>query len=214
MILIKSPTELTTSATDLFLAIECIIIMIVLWRSPAGEPWRISLWFWVFGLLAFSSFIGTVAHGMEMQASRREALFLPIFLCLGVVVGLFVAGALYDLKGGEMAKGLVWLCVGVTVIFFVLIQLVDKVLILFVIIEALAIIGTLAIYAYLAFTHGLKGSEWIFFAILISLMAMGVQTSKVSMKILFPFDHNGIFHLVEMVALAMLGWGLRIGMKP
>lgn len=214
MILIKSPTELTTSATDLFLAIECVFILIVLWRAPAGDPWRTSLWCWVFGLLAFSSFIGAVAHGMDMQASRREALFLPIFLCLGVVIALFVAGALYDLHGRDMAKGLIWLSVALTGIFFVLIQLFDRALILFIIIEALAIIGTLAIYAYLAFTHRLKGSEWISLAILLSLIAIGVQASKVSMKILFPFDHNGIFHLMEMVALAMLGWGLRIGMKP
>ena len=79
MILVKSPTELTTSATDLFLAIECALIMIFLWQAPAVDRWRTYLWCWFFGLLAFSSFLGAVAHGLDMQASRREAFFLPIF---------------------------------------------------------------------------------------------------------------------------------------
>jgi len=214
MILIKSPTELTTSATDLFLAIECAFIMIGLWRAPAVDRWRTSLWCWVFGLLAFSSFMGVVAHGLAMQASRREALFIPLFLCLGVVVALLVIGALLDWRGRDMAKRLLWLSVAVTIIFFVLVQLVYGALIIFIIIEALAIIGALAIYSFLAVTHRLKGAEFISLAILLSLVAAGMLASQVSMKVLFPFDQNGVFHLIEIVALATLGWGLRIGMKP
>ena len=97
---------------------------------------------------------------------------------------------------------------------FVLVRLFDGVLIILVIIEALAILFTLAVYSFLAVNDRLNGSAFISLAILLSLVAAGVQASPVSMKILFPFDHNGIFHLIEMAALAMLGWGLRIGMKP
>ena len=214
MILIKSPTELTTSATDLFLAIECVFILIGLWRALAVDRWRTSLWCWVFGLLAFSSFMGAVAHGLDKQSSMREALWLPLFLCLGVAVALLVAGALLDWRGRDMAKRLVGLIAAVSIIFFVLGRFFDSALIIFVNYEALAIIGTLAIYSFLAVTQRLKGSGWISLAILLSLVAAGVQASHVSMKVLFPFDHNGIFHLIEMVALAMLGWGLKVGMKP
>jgi len=214
MILVKSPTELTTSATDLFLAIECVIIMIVLWRVPAGDRWRTSLWSWVFGLLTFSSFLGAVAHGLNLKASIREALFVPIFLGLGAVVALLAAGALFDWYGRDRAKRFLWLSVAVTIIFFVLGRFFSGSLILLVIIEALAILFALAVYSFLAVTHRLKGSAVISLAILLSLAAAGVQANPVSMKILFPFDHNGIFHLIEIAALAMLGWGLRSGMKP
>ncbi|MGA3086555.1 MAG: hypothetical protein ABSE95_17490 [Thermodesulfobacteriota bacterium] len=214
MILIKSPTELTTSATDLFLAIECVFIIICLWRALAVDRWRTSLWCWVFGLLAFSFFMGSVAHGLDKQASMREALWMLLFLCLGVAVALLVAGALFDWRGRDMAKRLVWLIAAASIIFFVLSRFFDGALIIFVIYEALAIICTLAIYSFLAVTHRLKGSGLISLAILLSIVAAGVQASHVSMKVLFPFDHNGIFHLIEMVTLATLGWGLRIGMKP
>lgn len=145
MILVRSPTELTTSATDLFLAIECVFIMIVLYRTPAGDLWRTSLWCWVFGLLTFSSFLGAVAHGLDMQASIREALFLPIFLGLGAVVALLAAGALLDWYGRDRAKRFLWLSVSVTIIFFVLVRLFDGAMILLVIIEALAILFALAV---------------------------------------------------------------------
>ena len=87
-------------------------------------------------------------------------------------------------------------------------------MIILVIIESLAILFALAVYFFLAVADKLNGSAFIFLAILLSLVAAGVQASPVSMKILFPFGHNGIFHLIEMAALAMLGWGLRSGMKP
>jgi hypothetical protein len=214
MILIKFPTELTTGATDLFLGFECVFIMIYLWRTPAADRWRTSLWCWVFGLLAFSSFLGAVAHGLDMPASMRKAFWVPIFLCLGVVVALFAAGALLDWYGRDMAEHLVWLSVTVTIMCFVLVRLFDGALIIFVIIEALTIICALAIYSFLAVTQRLKGAEFISLAILLSIVAVGAQASHISMQILFPFDHNGIFHLIEIVALAILGMGLRIGMKP
>jgi hypothetical protein len=214
MILVKSPTELTTSATDLVLAIECAIIIIILWQAPAVDRWRTYLWCWFFGLLAFSSFLGAVAHGVHMPASCREGLFIPIFLGLGVIVVLLAAGALLDWTGRDTTIGLVWLSVAVSIILFLLGRLFKGALIIFVIYEALALVGALAIYSSLAVTHRLKGSVFISLAILLSLAAAGVQTRQVSMKILFPFDHNGIFHLIEMAALAILGFGLRIGMKP
>ncbi|MBI4764576.1 MAG: hypothetical protein HY787_08225 [Deltaproteobacteria bacterium] len=214
MTLVKSPTELTTSATDLLLAIECLLIMIFLWQAPAFDRWRTYLWCSFFGLLAISSFFGALAHGLDMQASRREAFFGPIFLSLGVVVVLLAAGALFDWSGRDMAKRLVWLAVPLSIILFISGRFFKSALVIFIIYEALAFLAALAIYSFLAVTHKLDGSVFISLAILLSLVAAGAQASPVSMKIHFPFDHNGIFHLIEMAALALLGWGLKIGMKP
>jgi hypothetical protein len=51
-------------------------------------------------------------------------------------------------------------------------------------------------------------------AISLNLAAAAVQASSVSFEIFVPFDHNGVFHLVQMVALATLGLGLRLGTAP
>jgi hypothetical protein len=214
MILVKSPTELTTGATDLLLAIECVLIMIFLWQTPAVDRWRTYLWCGFFGLLTFSSFFGALAHGLDMEASRRQALFLPTFLGLGVVVVLLAAGAVADWYGRSLAKPLLGFCLAVSIILFLGGRFFKSALVIFVIYEALALLVALAVYSYLAVTDKLKGSVFISLAILLSLVAAGVQASPVSMKILFPFDHNGLFHLMGTAALAMLGWGLRMGMKP
>jgi hypothetical protein len=145
MILVKSPIELTTSVTDMFLAIECLFIMIYLWLDSSVDRWRTSLWCWVFGLLAFSSFIGAIAHGLEMQASVREALWMPLYLSLGIIVALFIIGALSDLAGRDTAKRLLWLSVAVGIMFFILVLLFNGAFIIFIIYEAMAMILALAI---------------------------------------------------------------------
>jgi len=214
MMLTESPTELTTSATDMLLAIECACIMIYLWKAPAADRWRTSLWCWVFGLLAFSSFTGAAAHGIEMQDSTREALWVPLYISLGIVVALFAVGALYDLAGRDTAKRLVWPGVASGFLFFVLVHLFNGAFIIFVIYEAIALICALAIYSFLSVTSRLKGAATVSSAILLNIAAAGVQAGGVHIEIIFPFDHNGVFHLIQVVALVILGLGLRMGMKP
>lgn len=211
--MIKSPTELTTGATDLFLAIECFFILIYLWRAPADERWKTSLWSWVFGLLAFSSFLGAMAHGLEMRDSISEVLWIPLYLSLGIVVALFVVGAIFDLAGRGMAKRLVLPGIAAGFVFLGLVQFFDGLFIIFVIYEAIALVFALSVYSFLSVSRRLKGAGIIALAILLTIAAAGVQASHASMNIFIPFDHNGLFHLIQIPAMAMLGWGLKIGMK-
>ncbi len=74
--------------------------------------------------------------------------------------------------------------------------------------------AALAIYSFLAVTRRLEGAGVMAAAILLNLAAAGVQESGVSFNMVFPFDSNGAFHLVQMVGLATLGLGLRMSMKP
>ncbi len=214
MTLIASPTEITTSATDVVLAIECVVVLAYLWRTPTGDRWRIGLWCWVFGLLAFASCLGAVAHGLEMPGSLRAALWKPLYLSLGFLVALFLVGGLFDWHGRAIAKRLVPWSLGLGGIFFGLTEFLKGGFIIFLIYEAAAMASALAIYSFLAATHRLKGAGVVAAAIIINLVAAGVQASSVSIKIFVPFDHNGVFHLVQMVGIATLGLGLRIGMEP
>jgi len=210
---IASPTELTTSITDAFLSIECIAILIYLWRSPTGDRWRVSLWCWAFGLLAFASLAGAVAHGLEMPNAFRAALWKPLYLTLGLLVALFLVGAFFDWRGRAVAIRLVPWAIGLGGIFLVVTQFLKGGFIIFVIYETAAMVSALAIYSFLAATHRLKGAAVVAMAIFLNLVAAGLQASSVSSKVFVPLDHNGIFHLVQMVGIATLGLGLRIGMK-
>jgi hypothetical protein len=198
----NSPTELTTSATDAVLAIECAIVLAYLWRSPTGDRWRIGLWCWVFGLLAFASFLGSVAHGLAMPESLNAALWKPLNLSLGILLGLFLVGAAFDWHGRVVARRLVPWSIGLGGIFFGLTELLDGGFNIFLAYEGAAMAGAL------------RGAGVVALAISLTLAAAAAQASSVSFQLFVPFDHNGVFHLVQMVALATLGLGLRVGMAP
>jgi len=214
MTLVASPTEITTSATDLVLAIECVVVLAGLRRTPAGDSWRIGLWSWVFGLLAFVSLLGAAAHGLEMSDALRAAIWKPLYLSLGLLVGLFLVGAFYDWQGRVVAVRLVPWSIGLGIMFYGLTEVFDGQFIIFIIYEAAAMTSAWVIYSFLAATHRLPGAGVVAAAIFLNLVAAGIQASSMSLTILVPFDHNGLFHVVQMVGVASLGLGLRMGMEP
>jgi hypothetical protein len=212
VVIVDQPAELTTSATDAVLAIECAVVLAILWRTPTGDRWRIGLWCWAFGLLAVASSLGAVAHGFEMPQTLRAALWKPLYLSLGLVLGLFLVGACFDWQGPAFARRLVPWSIGLGGVFFGVTQLLDGAFIVFVVYEAAAMTSAFAIYIFLAATQRLRGAGVVAAAIFLNLAAAATQASSVSFKIAVPFDHNGVFHLVQMVAIATLGLGLRLGM--
>lgn len=213
MPLINSPTELTTSATDALLAIECILIIVCLQRTAPADRWRTNLWCSVFALLAIASFLGALVHGLEMPKPMRTALWTPLYLSLGILVVLFIVGAVADWRGRVAAIRLVPWGLGVSAAFFGLTALLGGAFIVFIVYAAAVLLSALAIYIFLAASHRLKGAAIVALAILLNLVAAAVQASNISIHLIFPFDHNGLFHLVQMVSTAILGWGLHLGMK-
>jgi hypothetical protein len=213
MAFIASPTEMTTSATDVVLAIECVVVLACLRRKPTGDPWRSGLWSWVSGLLAFVSFLGAAAHGLEMPDSLRAAIWKPLYLSLGLLVGLFLVGAFFDWQGRVVAMRLVPWSIGLGIIFFGLTEVLNGNFIIFILYEAAAMASALVIYSFLAATHRLPGAGIVAIAIFLNLVAAGVQASSMAFTMLVPFDNNGVFHLVQMVGIATLGLGLRMGMR-
>lgn len=196
------------------LAIECVVVLVCLWRTPTGDRWRTGLWCWVFGLLAFVSLLGSAAHGLEMAHSWRAALWKPLYLSLGLLVALFLVGAFFDWCGRVVAGRLVPWSLGVGIIFFGLTEFLDGGFIIFLVYEAVAMAGALAIYSFLAATHQLKGAGIVALAIFLNLAAAAIQASSLSFTFWVPFDHNGVFHLIQMLVIAVLGLGLYLGLKP
>ncbi len=214
MMMTPSPTELTTSATDAVLALECILIAAYLRHTGTVDRWRAGLWCWILGLIAFSAFLGAVAHGFEMPGSMYAALWKPLYLSLGILIGLFLVGAVYDWRGRIAAGRLVPWSIGGGVAFLGVTEIVRGPFIVFAVYEAAVMLSVLAIYVFLAATHRLKGAGVVSVAIVLNLAAAGAQASDLSVRIWVPFDHNGIFHLVQMAGAGMLGLGLRFGMQP
>ncbi len=213
MPLITSPTELTTSATDALLAIECAVIIALLLRTAPADRWRTNLWCSVFALLATASFLGALAHGLEMPTPMRTTLWTPLYLSLGILVLLFIMGAVADWRGKVAAKRLVPWGIGMSAVFFGLTALLGGTFMVFIVYAATILLSALAIYTFLAVTHRVQGAAVMALAILLNLAAAAVQASNLSLHLVFPFDHNGLFHLVQILSTAILGLGVHLGME-
>lgn len=208
-----SATELTTAATDAALGVLCVALSLRLLTIRVKATWKRALWVWVLGLLGLASFLGTVAHGLDLSDSVRALLWLPLYFSLGLTVALFVVGGIYDWRGEATARALLPWALGIAVSFFLLTQLLGGAFLIFVAYEAAAMLAALAIYVCLGTAGRLAGAGMVTLGIGLSIVAAAVQASALSVRLIVPFDHNGLFHLVQLIATAALGSGLRRGLE-
>jgi hypothetical protein len=79
----------------------------------------------------------------------------------------------------------------------------------FVLYETAALLLAFAIYLRLA-VQGRSGAPAVAAAFALSLTAGAVQASGVGpVRLVWEFDHNGLFHLIELLGLLLLVVGLR-----
>lgn len=206
-----SPTELTTAATDVALAVLCLVLLVSLLRRPAGARWKKGLWASVFALLASASVLGAIAHGFDLSSSLRTALWRPLYLLLGLSVAMFLVGGIGDWRGERAARTVLPWALAAGVGFFALTQIADN-FGMFIAYEGVAMVATLGIYLCLWIGRRVPGAGMVTVGIVLTLAAAALQVSSLSARIIWDFDHNGLFHLVQLVAILVLARGLRQGM--
>jgi hypothetical protein len=211
MELIDIPTEQTTAATDALVAIIAAAFAVMLSIEGArSDPTKGRIWSATLGLLAVAAVLGAIAHGFQMSVRMNELLWMPLNLVLGVTVAVFVAGAVYDLRAFSLPRLLVPILLAVGVAFFFVTVLIPGSFLVFVIYEAVAMLFALVVYVVLAARQKLRGAAMMAAGVLLSIVAAAVQaTGAVRFKLIWEFDHNGAFHLIQMVGLVLLLIGLR-----
>ncbi len=213
MSLNPSATELTTAATDAALGILCLVLLGRLRRMPVREALKSMLWAWVFGLLAGGSFIGAVIHGLEIPPSLRSASWAVIYLSLALAVALFVVGAVGDWHGDAAARRLLPWSLATALAVFVLTGVFGGGFAIFIVYEAAAMLTALAIYVFLGARRRVQGANRVSAGIVLTLVAAAVQVSPLRARIVVPFDHNGLFHLIQMIATVTIASGVRRGLE-
>lgn len=206
MLIHHSPFERVTAITDVFMGLLAAFAALNI-SQLAG--FRYDLWAWTFGLLAVSSLLGAVAHGFQMSQRTNDRLWMPINLSLGLTLGLFVVASLFDLGGEQLARVALPIMLAVGVGFFLFTLWKPGTFMTFLAYEALAMIFALGAYGYLFFNDSLAGAGWLAVGILVTILAALVQaTGKAGKGIVWYFDNNGVFHVVQMLGLGLLWLGL------
>lgn len=207
MLIHPSPYERITALTDIFLGI------LAAWGAAqlfAFANFRHQIWAWTFCLLAIASFLGAIAHGFAMSTKTNDRLWMPINVALGLTLGLFVVGALFDLSGESLARQALPVMIALGFGFFLITILKPGTFMTFIIYEALAMLFALGIYGYLFFTSNLLGVGWMVLGVLVTIIAAVVQaTGKAGKSIFWYFDNNGVFHLIQMIGMVLLLIGLQ-----
>ncbi len=209
-----NPTELTTGATDALLGVLALGCAVYLSRYRQMDRWKVAIWTWMLGMLAAAALLGAVVHGFALSYGISQLLWRPLFFLLGLLVALFVVAAAYDMSGRLAARRALTLMIPLAVAFLGITQLASGMFLAFILYEALAMFLALGIYVSLAARRRLQGADLMAAAILLNIVAAAIQASgSVSFTLVWSFDHNGVFHLVQIVAVVVLMFGLRAALR-
>lgn len=212
MAFVAIPTEQTTAITDALLAVEAILLAVYLQRFLPNQRARARCWQALLLCTALVSLVGTVAHGIVMSKSAYELLWKPLLLFLGLVVANLVLAAVYDLFGPQAAKrSCPWL-VALAIGFFAVTFVPGVTFLVFILYEAAGMLFCLGCYGWLAWRGRLAGAGMLVAGILLQLVAAAVQANgPFTVHMIWAFDHNGLFHLIGMVATLVMVLGAARG---
>jgi hypothetical protein len=204
------PTEQSTALTDALLAAYSFFVVVSLWRRRSVVPLKTRLWMGVFIGLALAGGLGTFFHGLELDEVGEQLLWQPLNVALSLTIACIVAAAVLDRWGQAAARrafpGLVVVSAG----FFLFATFVSQAFLGFIIYEGAAMLFCLWVYATLALRRSLPGAVWMFIGVVLTLTAAAIQTLDfINFTLFLPFNSNGAFHLLQLVALTALWAGLR-----
>lgn len=210
MLIHSSPFERMTALTDMLLGILASYVAVQLAQFTGFKS---EVWSWIFGLLAFSSVLAAFAHGFEMTQKTNERMWMPLNLSLGIVLGLFVVGALFDLGGEIVARTVLPFMLAAGFGFFLVTIFVPGNFMTFIAYEAVAMLFSLGGYIFLTFKGTLPGAGWMLAGVFVTILAAVVQAiGKAGKSIFWHFDNNGVFHLIQMLGVVLLLAGLKMSM--
>ena len=213
---ISIPPEQTTAVTDLILAAQSMICLLLVRRTAENQGFSFSLWSWVFGLLCFASLLGTIVHGFELAPETMRTLWRPIYFALGLLVALIALAAISHFGHENISRRLLPAGIGIAFIFFAITQIWSDSFLLFVVYEAIMMMFALALYVRcIGCPIRYRGAGFLAAGVLLTLIAAAVDTqSTLRLQFVWAFDNHGIFHLIQMLGLLIISVGLYRSREP
>ena len=206
---IASESERVGAATDVLVAVVAIVCA---WRAHLmgrRQRFKARVWMSVFGLLAISAFLGSVSHALVLPDAIQDALWRPIYFALGITVALFVVGVIHDAWDETIARRWLGIMIGLGIAFYLVRTIISGSFLVFILYESAAMLFALGMYAMLALRRRAPGALQCSIGILFSLIAAALQaTARARIECVWTFDHNALFHVIQLPGLAFLSAGI------
>jgi len=204
---LDAPTELTTAATDVLLGLVCMACARYVRQygdgAPRLRPWRIA-----FGLFAAGALLSAAAHALHIPDHLYRVIWGPIYLSLGIAVAYFLIGVVHDVAPARLPL-LQPIILGLGVLCFAVATIFPTTFVVFLAWQGIGLLLAISVYLVLWRRRSLRGAGWISIGLLVSAAAAVIQgTGALSFTLIWPFDHNGVFHLVQVPGVVAIAYGL------
>jgi hypothetical protein len=210
MQVIDIPTERTTAITDAILAIFAISAIVYLSRIATQDPLKMKIWCGLFAFVAIAAALGAVVHGLVIPSRLKRVLWQPLALALALSVVMLSVGIAYDMWGIFAIRRVMPASLMLMLGFYALANFTSFGKILVVVLVTCILFFALFAYTVQAIRGQINGAWLMSVSFWVTIIAGIIQASRlVSFKFVWEFDHNGTFHLVQLLGLFLLILGLR-----
>lgn len=201
--------EATTAVTDLVLG--AVLVVGIPWLHQVTMRSRARLlWFIALALLAAASFLGAFVHGFALPPGMKRWLWQPMFVLLGLAMAFIAAGAIADWRGYPPARRALPYLVLAALGFYGVTVLAGGAYFIFVAFQAVVVLFAVAVYWRLGVQDHQRGGQLILAGLVLSLVAGVLQAMPgISIRVGWEFNHNGIYHLVQLAGILCILAGLR-----
>ncbi len=166
----------------------------------------------MFCSLALAALLGGVVHGIVLPGPVYRFLWQPIYIALSATIVLFLAATSHDLLGEARAKKLLPFLAAIGLFFYGLTLLLADSFVYFSLFQGVSMLACLFCFVYLFARRQIPGAGIIVLAIVVSIAAAYVQTLQyLRFNLIFEFDNNGLYHIVQSAGEILLYVGIRKG---
>ncbi len=171
----------------------------------AGSPALAGSIYWITALvcLGLAALLGGIFHIYPVPG-----LFRLIYLILAALLAGLSLATLADVFGEAIAFQYRWPVAVVALVFFLVTWLYPTRILAFAAFEVVVLVVIFLAYGYLMAVKGLAGAATIAGGVAVTLAGAFLYLKNVGLKLIWEFDHKGVYHLVQIVAVYLFYLGL------
>ncbi len=194
--------EPTTTITDFILGLEALVLAALLLISPQTFP---SQPYWIASLLCLgvAAVLGGLYHGFDRFSS-----YTGVYFCISVLMAALCLAVITDGFGEEIARGFRWPVAGLALAFFLVARTYPTRILAFAALLAVFLVLALVLYLHLMVTRALPGAGFLAAGIATLLIGAAMMLGNVGFTLIWTFDRNAVYHLVQMVGSLFFYFGL------